>query len=239
MAGLKKAKGYDNYVVNICPNNTEGEVITLGGLDIQLPKVPSKKEILFNGRELHMQMWQRLSVPEELQRIRSMDEWYEMPSEFKKRFSTYIQEEFKRRREGIWFYNNGEPVYITGRHYMMLQWSKMDIGYPSYLEFQRRLFIHFSACESDPRSVGQMYTKCRRSGYTNISASILVDEGTQVKEKLLGIQSKTGKDAQENIFMKKVVPMFQSYPFFFKPIQDGTTNPRMELAFREPSKTYN
>ena len=36
--------------------------------------------------------------------------------------------------------------------------------------------------------------------------------------------------------MKKVVPMFRHYPFFFKPIQDGTTNPRMELAFREPSK---
>ena len=86
MAGLKEAKGYDNYVVNICPNNTEGEVITLGGLDIQIPKVPSKKEILFNGRELHMQMWQRLPVPEELQRIRSMDEWEEMPREFRSRF---------------------------------------------------------------------------------------------------------------------------------------------------------
>ena len=36
--------------------------------------------------------------------------------------------------------------------------------------------------------------------------------------------------------MKKVVQMFRKYPFFFKPIQDGTTNPRMELAFREPSK---
>ena len=69
-----------------------------------------------------------------------------------------------------------------------------------------------------------------------MAAAILVDEGTQVKDKLLGIQSKTGKDAQENIFMKKVVPIFKSYPFFFKPIQDGTTNPRMELAFREPSK---
>ena len=165
-----------------------------------------------------------------------MDEWYEMPSEFKKRFSPYIEQEFKRRREGVWFWNNGERVYITGRHYMMLQWSKLDIGYGYYLEFQRRLFLHFAACESDPRSMGQMYTKCRRSGYTNMSAAILVDEGTQVKDKLLGIQSKTGKDAQENIFMKKVVPMFKSYPFFFKPIQDGTTNPRMELAFREPSK---
>lgn len=236
MAGLKQNEDYDNYVVNICPNDTEGEIITIGGLDIQLPKAPSKKEILFYDRKPAMQMWERLPVPAELQRIRSMDEWYEMPSDFKKRFSPYIEKEFERRRNGLWFYNNGEPVYITGRHYMMLQWSKMDIGYASYLEFQRRLFIHFAACESDPRSIGQMYTKCRRSGYTNMSAAILVDEGTQVKDKLLGIQSKTGKDAQENIFMKKVVPMFRSYPFFFKPIQDGTTNPRMELAFREPSK---
>jgi len=236
MAGLKQVKGYDNYVVNICPNDSDGEVTTIGGLDIQLPKAPKDEEILNYDRGLHLQVWQRIPVPEELRRIRSMDEWFEMPSEFKKRFSPYIEQEFKRRREGVWFFNNGERVYITGRHYMMLQWSKMDIGYADYLEFQRRLFIHFAACEADPRSMGQMYTKCRRSGYTNMSSAILVDEATQVKDKLLGIQSKTGKDAQENIFMKKVVPMFRSYPFFFKPIQDGTTNPRMELAFREPSK---
>ena len=236
MAGLKKVEGYDNYVVNICPNDTGGEVTEIGGIDIQLPKIPPKKEILFNDRKQSLQMWKRLPVPEELQRIRSMDEWYEMPSEFKKRFSPYIEKEFERRRNGLWFYNNGEPIYITGRHYMMLQWEKLDIGYGYYLEFQRRLFLHFAACEADPRSMGQNYVKCRRSGYTNISSAILVDEGTQVKEKLLGIQSKTGKDAQENIFMKKVVPMYRSLPFFFKPIQDGTTNPRMELAFREPSK---
>ena len=236
MAGLKQIKDYEEYVVNICPNNTDGEVIEIGGINIQLPKLPPKKEILFNGRKQSLQMWKRIPVPEELQRIRSMDEWYEMPSEFKKKFSPYIEKEFQRRHNGLWFYNKGKPVYITGRHYMMLQWSKMDIGYAHYLDFQRKLFIHFAACEADPRCIGQMYTKCRRSGYTNISASILVDEGTQVKDKLLGIQSKTGKDAQENIFMKKVVPMFKSYPFFFKPIQDGTTNPRMELAVREPSK---
>ena len=236
MAGLKKVEGYDEYVVNICPNNSDGEVIEVGEILIQLPQTPKEEEILHHDKDVALQMWERLPVPEELRRIRSMDEWYEMPNEFKKRFSAYIEKEFVRRREGVWFYNNGVPTYITGRHYMMLQWSKMDIGYPSYLEFQRRLFIHFAACEADPRSMGQMYTKCRRSGYTNMSAAILVDEGTQVKDKLLGIQSKTGKDAQENIFMKKVVPMFKSYPFFFKPIQDGTTNPRMELAFREPSK---
>lgn len=119
---------------------------------------------------------------------------------------------------------------------MMLQWTKLDIGYPYFLNFQREIFLHMAACEIDPRCIGQLYTKCRRSGYTNICSAVLVDEATQVKDKLMGIQSKTGKDAQENIFMKKVVYMFRNYPFFFKPIQDGTTNPRMELAFREPSK---
>ena len=160
-----------------------------------------------------------------------MDEWFEMPREFRQKFSPYIEEEFRRRRERCLVFQQWRPYVYHGRHYMMLQWSKMDIGFPYYLAFQREIFIHMAACEADPRCVGQLYTKCRRSGYTNICSSVLVDEATQVKDKLLGIQSKTGKDAQENIFMKKVVFMFKAYPFFFKPIQDGTTNPRMELAF--------
>jgi hypothetical protein len=226
----------DNDEIKICPNGSEGDVIELHGLVIVLPKKPKKSDILFHDRPTPMQMWQRIDMPEDLKRIRSMDEWYEKPKEFRDRFSPYIEQEFNRRRNGVWFYNNGVPTYITGRHYMFLQWSKLDIGYPSYLSFQREIFIHMAACEADPNCLGQLYTKCRRSGYTNICSSVLNDEATQVKDKLLGVQSKTGKDAQENIFMKKVVPIFKSYPFFFKPIQDGTTNPRMELAFREPSK---
>jgi hypothetical protein len=228
--------GYEAKGIKIDPNGTEGDYFESSGLLIVLPKKPKRSEILFHAQPKKLQLWQRLPMPEELQRIRSMDEWLEKPAEFRKKFRVYIEEEFQRRRDGVWFYNNGVPTYITGRHYMFLQWSKIDIGYPSYLAFQREIFLHMAACEADPRCFGQLYTKCRRSGYTNICSAVLVDEATQVKDKLLGIQSKTGKDAQENIFMKKVVAIFRSYPFFFKPIQDGTTNPRMELAFREPSK---
>ena len=236
MTGLVDIEKYDEPVVSICPRGTLGDVIDISGLPICLPKQPRKKDIAGYDLPTHLQTWARTEMPSELARIKSMDEWYEMPKEFRQRFSPFIEEEFRRRREGYWFYNNGEPTYVTGRHYMMLQWSKIDIGYPSFLDFQRKLFVHQAACEADPRCLGQLYTKCRRSGYTNMSACVLVDEATQVKDKLLGIQSKTGKDAQENVFMKKVVAIFKSYPFFFKPIQDGTTNPRMELAFREPSK---
>ena len=236
MNPLVEIEDYDVPAIAICPKGTQGEVIQHGSLLIMLPAQPPKKEIAGYGKPDHMQVWERIPMPQELSRIKSMDEWGEMPREFRQKFSPYIEEEFRRRREGFWFYNAGRPTYITGRHYMMLQWTRMDVGYPDFLEFQRNIFLHLAACEADPRCVGQLYTKCRRSGYTNICSAVLLDEATQVKDKLLGIQSKTGKDAQENIFMKKVVYMFRHYPFFFKPIQDGTTNPRMELAFREPSK---
>ena len=234
MSGLKIIK--DKEVINICPNDTEGEIIEIESLLIQLPKKPEKKNILFYNLKPKDQRWQRQEMPKELNQVKSMDDWYESPREFQLRWGSYIEEEFRRRREGVWFYNNGIATYVTSHHYMFLQWSSIDIGYPSYLEFQRRLFIHFAACEADPRCLGQIYTKCRRSGYTNMSAATLVDEGSQVKDKLLGIMSKTGADAQEAVFGSKVIPIFKSYPFFFAPVIDGTTNPRMELAFREPSK---
>ena len=236
MAGLKKIDGYKDFVVNICPDDSQGDVIEISDIFIQLPKRPAKTEILFHEKKREEQLWKRLPIPQDLVRVRSMDEWMEQPKEFRIKHNAYIEQEFHRRRNGVWFYNNGVPTYITGHHYMLLQWSQMDIGYASFLDFQRTIFLHLEACKQDPRCVGQIYTKCRRSGYTNICGSALADEGTQVSNKVLGIMSKTGKDAQENIFMKKLLPMFRSYPFFFKPIQDGTTNPRVELAFREPAK---
>jgi hypothetical protein len=231
MAGLKVIDKQE--VINICPNNSDGPIIEIESLSIQLPK---PEGFLFSDLPKDQQMWKRQDIPRELAQINSMDDWYESPREFQQKWSPYIEQEFKRRKEGLWFMNNGEETYITGHHYMFLQWSSIDIGYPTYLDFQRKLFVHLSACESDPRCLGQIYTKCRRSGYTNMSAAVLVDEGSQVKEKLLGIMSKTGTDAQEAVFGSKIIPIFKGYPFFFSPIIDGTTNPRMELAFREPSK---
>ena len=237
MAGLKDIKSYEEKVINICPEDTEGEIVEISSLAIQLPKVPLKKDILYHDKPKEKQYWVREDMPTELSRIGNMDDWYEMPREFKAKHEWYIKREFERRKNGLWFYNNGEPTYITGSHYMMLQWSKIDASfYGYYLQFQRDINYHMEACFVDTRCAGQLYTKCRRSGYTNVAASKVDDVGTSTYDVTVGIMSKTGKDAQDNIFMKKVVGMYRHYPFFFKPIQDGTTNPRTELAFREPSK---
>ena len=139
-------------------------------------------------------------------RIKSMDEWNDSPKEFKSRYEPYIREEFRRRSEGLWFYNNGVPTYLTGGHYMLLQWGKIDGSfYGDYLKFQAQIHYHWEACKADPRCAGQNYVKCRRSGYTNVGGNELTDEGSMVRDAVLGIMSKTGKDAQENVFIKNVV----------------------------------
>ena len=237
MSVLKEIEGYSEKAVKICPNGSEGMLLEIDGLLIMLPEMPPHEEIMNHDLPKEEQRWVRHEPNKELIRLKSMDDWAEAPKEFRQKYQDYIKEEFRRRREGLWFYNNGVPTYITGAHYMLLQWTKIDASFYGYfLDFQRKLFLHAEACQVDPRAVGQLFVKCRRSGYTNMAVSKLLTEGTLVKDKVLGVMSKTGKDAQDNIFMKKVVGMYRHYPFFFKPIQDGTTNPRMELAFREPAK---
>jgi hypothetical protein len=107
MSTLIDIEEYEHPAISICPNGTEGEAIELGGLVIVLPSQPPKKKISGHDKPKHLQVWERQSMPPELSRIKSMDEWLEMPREFRQKFRPYIEEEFRRRREGFWFFNGG------------------------------------------------------------------------------------------------------------------------------------
>ena len=200
-----------------------GDIIEIQGLKIQLPKKPSKKKILFHDKKKRDQKWYRQPMPDGLSRDNAGD-YYE-----------YIEEEFKRRRNGLWFMNNGKPTYITGSHYMFIQWSNIDVGYPDYRDANRKFFLFWQACKIDPNCMGMCFLKNRRSGFSYMASSEMVNQATQTYESNFGLLSKTGADAK-TMFTDKVVRIYRRYPFFFQPIQDGSSNPRVELAFREPAK---
>jgi hypothetical protein len=222
--------GYDEKydIIVISKDGTVGEVYEINGLKIGLPKVPK-------GLKKGDNRWKPSEYPKELARIKTIFEWNQMSPEFKVKWVDYIQEEFERRDDGYWFVNNGVPTYITGSHYMYLQWSKIDIGLPDFRESNRIFWIFWEACKADDRCFGMCYLKNRRSGFSFMSSSEISNIGTISKDAKLGIQSKTGADAKE-MFTNKVVPIVRNYPFFFKPVQDGMDNPKMELSFRLPAK---
>jgi hypothetical protein len=218
--------------VNISKTGQLGDIVEISGLKVGLP--PQPKMTPQRHKTKSQQYWEREEFPKELKRINSIFQWNEMPSTFKDRWVDYIESEFDRRDEGYWFMNEGEPTYITGSHYMYLQWTSIDVGYPDYREANRIFFIFWEACKADKRSFGMTYLKIRRSGFSFMGSSEAVNSGTLAKDSRVGILSKTGSDAKK-MFTDKVVPIANRLPFFFKPIQDGMDKPKTELAFRVPA----
>jgi len=230
---LNKSKswkyGYDkdHDVVVISKTGQIGEIYEIQNLRIALPKAPSN---LSKGDN----KWKPAEYPKELKAIGSIFEWREYPDHFKNKWESYIDEEFSRREDGHWFMNNGEPTYITGSHYMYLQWSKIDVGKPDFREANRLFFIFWEACKADNRCYGMCYLKNRRSGFSFMASAETVNQATITSDSRFGILSKTGTDAKV-MFTDKVVPISANYPFFFKPIQDGMDRPKTELAYRVPA----
>ena len=223
-------KEYD--IVVISKTGKIGEIYSIQNLLIALPlaedvyKCSDKKED---------QRWEVLDYPSELNKIKTVYDWNDRPIAFKEKHYDYINKEFVRREEGYWYYNKGVSTYITGSHYMYLQWTKIDVGHADFRESNRLFYIFWEACKADPRCYGMCYLKNRRSGFSFMASSDTVNQATISRDARFGILSKSGADAKK-MFTDKVVPISLNYPFFFKPIQDGMERPKTELSYKVPSK---
>jgi len=222
--------GYDaeHDIVIISKDGTLGEVIEIQNLVIGLPQLP---ENVYENKD---KMWERIPYPKDLEKIKSVFDWNKYPATFKEKYYDYIDEEFNRREKGFWFVNKDKPTYVTGSHYMYLQWSKIDVGAADYRESNRLFFIFWEACKADQRCYGMCYLKNRRSGFSFMASGETVNQATISSDARFGILSKSGGDAKK-MFTDKVVPISVNYPFFFKPIQDGMDRPKTELAYRVPA----
>mgnify|MGYP003142175350 FL=1 len=230
--GKKWKYGYnkEHDIIVISKTGKIGEILEIQNLRVALPLLPLRLQHKIGK-------WQKIEYPKELSKLKSIFDWKNYPEELKPQWYDYIDEEFKRRDEGFWFLNNNKPTYITGSHYMYLQWSKIDVGAPDFREANRLFFIFWEACKADKRCYGMCYLKNRRSGFSFMSSAETVNLATISSDSRYGILSKSGADAKK-MFTDKVVPISVNYPFFFKPIQDGMDRPKSELAYRVPASKF-
>lgn len=218
--------GYDpeHDVVVISHTGKIGQVICINGLHIALPAVPDEKEILNHDKVAKDQKWTRTELPEGLN----------VETQFEKRFVDFIEQEWKRREEGVFCYLNGELIYLPGTSYFFFNWVKLEDGYGNFRVIQNELMIYWEACKADPRCYGICYVKNRRFGWSSICDGELLESGTRTENSLLGIISKTGEDAKS--MFNKLIRGFKKLPSFFTPVWDGTTSPKRELVLSEPTR---
>ena len=219
----------DTDSVMICPLGTKGDIITLDGLNIMLPKKPKQTDILFHRLPKEQQYWRRTEIPKGL------------TPDTEEAFAEFILKEFKRRREGVWFMNNGKAVYLTGSHYFALNWCILKderfVGYMGYRDAQKLMFYHTEACVLDQRCIGQFFVKSRRTGFTYEKLFRMLNEFTSVNKANFGLTSKSDEDAKKAF--KKLSYAFLNLPYFFRPIVKGKEDSDVRLEFAKPSNNSN
>ena len=141
-------------VIVISKNGTLGKIFRVNGLNIGLPEIPEESKIINHDKPVCDQKWKRRPMPDGLNAETMYDP----------QFSDYIDEEFERREQGVFVMINGKPMYITGTMYFILNWFKLDEGYPNFRVIQNDLMLYWEACKADPRCYGICYVKNRRFG---------------------------------------------------------------------------
>lgn len=219
--------GYDASIDTVIISNdgTLGEVFNVMGLNIGLPQMPERKKILNYKRHPNNQKWEREGLPEGLN-----ERTANLP-----RYQEYLDEEDRRRDHGLWLFLNGKPVYLAKSYYFFIQWIREEERYPTLRIIQNELMLFWEACVADERCFGLDFVKNRRFGASALAfGAVIIEAGTTVENKILGMISKKGNDAKK--IFTRAVRSFKRLPFFYMPVWDGTTTPKTELILDEPTK---
>jgi len=116
--------GYNEELdcVVISKNGTIGDIYEIQGLKVAIPKNPDK--IYGSKIKKENQVFTQRERPKSLNRIKSIYDFKLSSENVKEEYYKYINEEFDRRNDGYWFMCNGAKTYLTGSHYMYLNWTK-------------------------------------------------------------------------------------------------------------------
>jgi hypothetical protein len=227
-----------------------GSVVNIQGLDCNLPpegyvfniitKNIEYRGIYENSSKKEEQHWKRMNPPSWYsETIKNWDNYEkkrkeEDPEFYDDKLEEFKKQEWDRRLNGFWYRNNGTPVYLTGMHYLYLQWWSIDIGYPKFRMPDLEKFYFMQYCIEDPLCMGMLEVTKRRFGKSFVAGLFVTEYISRTKMTNGGIQSKTGSDAKK-FFSKTVVNPFRRLPKFFRPEYDTSLgpNPKSEMRFQK------
>lgn len=172
--------GDNEYVFN-CWLPPEGYGINAATLTLE------KTDILRRSSKKTEQYWERTDYPKDYFK-RKQNEALQQEKQkklgervtfFDPVCSAFEEQEWRRRLCGVWFYNNGVLTYITGMHYLYLNWWKFDGKFLDYREYDKEFFYVWDYCVQDPNCLGLNYVSSRKTGKCfGINTPIRMYDGT-------------------------------------------------------------
>ena len=196
-----------------------------------------RTDIIKCSHTAKQQKWVRTELPKDWSKKRADEirkqsndpDYYDPELEF------FREQEDRRRIYGVWVYINGNPYYLTGNHYMYLNWWFVKKQYPDFRDCDRKRYYFDLYCQLDPNCLGMCEASNRRSGKSFRSMLFLYERVSIMPNSNGGIQSKTDPDVN-NLYAEKLKTPFLRLPDFLRPEIDEMSGVNNGMSFTKTRK---
>jgi hypothetical protein len=199
--------------------------IKLGEFDVPIPTMPPREEMENYGLPRRQQRFRRTVVP---RAIRMWDK--RMEREF-------VESEWHKRRNGVWYLINGKPIYLTGAAYVFFNyWYTEKDERPTFRMEAVEWFLFMDMCWWDEHCFGASFWKGRRIGETEKALFYGWERITRYRSSHFGMQHTTDNDAYGNF--SRVVNGANKMIYFFSPERKGSSDPKELLEYKYPPEIF-
>jgi hypothetical protein len=230
-----------NYMQPEDLQQQEEKYIPVGEHKFYLPPQPPKEEILFHNLPKKEQYWRRDYILKEMPLF--FTSWHRdviedakgtvydgktlvsLSREDTTTLITLRDREIRRIKDGIWFYNNGIPTYLTGGHYGVLMWGAMADSlnqveeksiYGSYMRFQRNYCYFIEICKVTPHASGGNVVKPKKTGITMLQSLLLLMDAITHRSAWYRMMSTT-QDVAKKINFRYIAYALEKLPPILTP----------------------
>lgn len=181
------------------------------------------------------QYWQRQGLPSWYadKRRQEMARQKENPFWFDEDLTAYVNGQWEKRLYGHWFMNEGQPVYLTGGHWMYLNWWWLGRQYPAFRMSDLDYFYIQQYAIENPLCFGMADMEPRQKGKTSRGGLFIYEHCSRTHNANGGIQSKTEKDALTVTYRKGILKPFLKLPSFFRPNYDKSQSLSKGINFTQ------
>jgi len=147
----------------------------------------------------------------------------------------WIENEWHKRKNGIWILIKNQPIYFTGPYYFFLNywWTVKNI-HPGFRLFQCYVFQLWNMVVRNVDCYGLFLIGPRRGGKTEFTLGEEYEFCSRVRNVQGHNQSKNDTEAYKNF--KRITRANKKMIWFMKPVHKGSDDPEDKLEFSYPSE---
>lgn len=210
-----------------------------------LPPVPSEDKILFKKEQKfvrpEMPDFLKAAVKEMLYERGRKDskgnfidpEWTH--PKYQRQINEWEDQEWERCKDGIWFWNNGVPTYLTQFYYWYLSSWRTYFGVPAYRETDKEITYFILYFEEDPNCFGGAFNTIRRYGKSVLEGAWATWRTTRNYNHFCGMQGETD-DKIRKFYNKFIKKPFYKLPYYHQPTYNTATQQTNQIEFDIPPK---